>query len=280
MTQHGKVGTALRRALPRVQQAIARSDRGLALAVRLRRHTSSVIGYRFAESGDHERNGEALFVRTVAPRCARFVDVGANVGDFTQLVLDANPAVEALLVEPGRDAGAALARRFGDRPNVSVVAAAASDAPGEAEFNEEPAAGVRSSLLPGYSDSQATTVTVRVTTIDDEVAARGWPGVDFLKIDAEGYDLHVVEGARRLLAKQAVGAVQLEYHWGWWLANRTLMGACALFDSYGYRVYAIRADGLYAYDAARFQEFGGYANFVALSPAWARDLAALVKGSV
>jgi hypothetical protein len=106
-----------------------------------------------------------------------------------------------------------------------------------------------------------------VTTLDEELAARGIAEVDLLKIDAEGYDLHVLRGAERCLAARAVAVVQFEYNRPWLFARSTLGEALRLLEDHGYEVHLLRRDGLHAFDYDREREFFGYANFVALSPA-------------
>jgi hypothetical protein len=110
---------------------------------------------------------------------------------------------------------------------------------------------------------------VRVVRLDDEIAAAGWSGIDFLKIDAEGYDLRVLTGARGLLEQQRVGIVQFEYNRSWQLAGDTLFSAMKLLKDCGYEVFVLKRDGLYTLNYALYEEYFEYSNFVALSTRFA-----------
>lgn len=147
-----------------------------------------------------ERNGEAAFVRTLAPTVRRFVDVGANVGEWTNTVLrhSAHDA-KGILVEPGPVAADRCREQF---PHLEVVQAAAGNALGVMKFFEEPNAGRTSSLV--VHTPAATRRIVDVTILDHLLANRDWAAVDVVKIDTEGYDPHVLEGASGLLADGAI----------------------------------------------------------------------------
>jgi len=59
-------------------------------------------------------------------------------------------------------------------------------------------------------DSDENHETVSVMTLDSFCAAHDVAHIDFLKIDAEGYDLYVLEGARGMLESERISFVQVE----------------------------------------------------------------------
>ena len=117
-----------------------------------------------------------------------------------------------------------------------------------------------------------------MTTLDCALEQRGLTCVDFVKIDAEGLDYSVLAGAEHALHSHTFGAVQFEYNRPWAEVGATLGGARRLLAQHGYRLFALRADGLYTFDYEHYGEFFGYANFVALSPAWVAECSRLVCG--
>jgi hypothetical protein len=104
---------------------------------------------------DLRHNGEAWLADYLAPRFSQFVDVGANVGDWSGLILEANPGAHLLLFEPGQEACLPLAARFAGNPSVELVKAAARAVTGALRYYEEPGAGMTSSLVTGVSRPDA-----------------------------------------------------------------------------------------------------------------------------
>lgn len=271
----------LRAVLARGRMAASRSRRLTRIAARLSTHLEGVVYLRLGHDIDHRTNGELMLVRLLAPTAASFVDVGANVGHWTELFLQSAPSsVRGVLIEPGGAASTALAERFAGDERVEIVIAAAGEDQGEISFYEEPGAGEMSSVITGVSRPDAELRRVPVTTLDAQVAERGLDFVDVIKIDAEGYDLHVLRGARGLLAEQRCGVVQFEYNSSWRLARSTLAAAYAVLESAGYQVFLLRGDGLFQFDFDAYGEFFHYANFVAISPAKLPAMGPLMRGRI
>lgn len=246
--------------LVRALSGSRRVARGAALMVN---QCELLIGYHFAPSYDPERNGERWLLDTVGPAVAYFIDVGANVGDWSAMLLDRNPDALGVAVEPGTAALAELRQRL--PASVEIVPAAAGRAEGSViRFYEEPAAGARSSSVQEWANS-AKQREVEVVTIDGLMHRLGWKGVDFLKIDTEGYDAKVLFGAANVLQARRIDIVQFEYNRPWRQAGGTLGGVIEFLNAAGYDVYALRPYGLEPYDYRTFGEFFSYANFVAIN---------------
>ncbi len=247
--------------------ALGRSRLAVAAALKLRNQSEMLLARFLGEDSNVQVNGEHRVLELIAGSVGTFVDVGANVGNWSQVLLEIGGAEKkGLLIEPSRAAFQKLEERFGANRNFQLVRAAMSDAEGEARFFEEKNAGEKSLLLESWCAEDAEGVAVRVTTVDSEVAKTGWECVDLLKIDAEGYDFHVIQGARRLLSRHGIGIVQFEYNAPWALAGNTLAAAIRLFEGYGYKVYLARTTGLHPLNYARWGEFYRCTNFVAVSP--------------
>lgn len=120
------------------------------------------------------------------------IDVGAAVGDTALLVLSRCPgAVEAIhCIEGDAEFFGYLQRNLAGIPEVRLHQALLSDVHGE-EANL-----VR--VHKGTASAQGTQ-QVAATTVDSVLEATGWPVVDVLKIDTDGFDGKVLAGARRLL---------------------------------------------------------------------------------
>jgi len=255
--------------LDRLQRIAAKSPTALRFAIALRNQCRCVIKYHLAESPDALDTGERWLVQRVASYGDRFVDVGANVGDWLGMVREslAGPFA-ALAFEPSRSAFEELQRRFGADSNIVLSNVALGGAPGSLAFFEEPDAGRGSTLVAEFMRTRGTTRTVTVTMLDSALRDAGWNRVDLLKIDAEGYDLQVMRGARETIASRSIGVLQFEYNRAWQLAGDTLRAAYTLLESSGYRVFVLKRDGLYTLDYLRYEEYFEYTNFAAIGPEW------------
>jgi FkbM family methyltransferase len=140
-------------------------------------------------------------------------DIGAHLGDRTAHFLRLGARVVA--VEPQPALVAALRRRFGANPRVTIVAAALGAAPGRATLAVDPMNPTIATLSPEFVAQAGASrgfrrarwrerVDVEVTTLDALIAAHGVP--IFCKIDVEGYEHAVLEGLSR-----AVPALSFEY---------------------------------------------------------------------
>ena len=256
----------LHRVLNAGQHAFARSRLMVRTAVYLRNQANCVIKYRFAAAPEFDRSGEAWLLQQVAPLAHTLVDVGANVGDWTAEALRYGPDARIIAFEPSHSALGRLKARFGAHPNVVICEAALGESTHVATFAEESSAGTHSSLIRGFADESATLRHVEVSTLDTQLDRFEVEHVDMLKVDCEGYDLHVLYGSRRLLQQQRCDIVQFEYNRPWARAGTTLASAYELLEGCGYRVCMLREDGLYDFNYELYGEFFEYSNFVALLP--------------
>lgn len=263
------------------QRLMGRSRSAARLAFYLRNQCNRVLRSYIGGDPDPETNGEAWLVRKIAPRISTFVDVGANVGNWAEMVWAQQPSARGVLLEPAESALERLTTRFAAEQRATIVAAAAGAQQGTLEFFEDAAAGETSSLFASHAPNGARRREVRVVTVDSVCGELGLERVDLLKIDAEGYDFQVLRGAQGLFAQQRVDVVQFEYNQPWANAGGTLAAAHELLERSGYRVFALKGEaGLRPFDYARFGEFFDYANFVALSPRAATDLDSLIGSPI
>ena len=136
-------------------------------------------------------------------------DIGASDGRWTIDCLTVFPSARYLCVEPlaeSRDALDALARA---NPNVSIYTGCLGARCGEAVLN---AAGFASSILPNWDGrSFGTPHRAEMTTLENLVERGSCLPPDLLKIEVQGYELEVLQGAERLLDSVPVIVAEVAY---------------------------------------------------------------------
>jgi FkbM family methyltransferase len=272
----GKKMQRMTTALDRLHAAIGRSPLLLNLAIKIRNQTNAIVGKGLSDGIRQATNGEELVMRTIRSHCHSFVDVGANLGGWTASFVSGDPTpARGTLIEPNPVACEILRSKFKDTP-YQIVEAAAGPEFGAATFFVQDTVGETSSLVRGATARVASSITVTVRPVDEILKDLGYESVDFLKIDAEGYDFHVLVGARSLIENQRVKFVQFEYNAPWALAGATLGRAGRFFDDAGYKLFLIKKSGLHELDYAKYGDYFRYSNFLAVR----RDCVAIVANII
>jgi len=128
------------------------------------------------------------------------LDVGAHEGVFFKPLLDADLITSLVLFEPHPGNAARLRDGFSDkRVKVEEMAVAVASGTVEFRFGEDTATG--SVLAPrGHTPAATEKRTVPMIRLDDYASANGLlDKINVLKIDTQGADLAVLQGAERLL---------------------------------------------------------------------------------
>ncbi|MEX2264186.1 MAG: FkbM family methyltransferase [Bryobacteraceae bacterium] len=145
-----------------------------------------------------------------------FVDVGANVGYFTALAASlVGPKGRVIAFEPSPYAFERLRRMIdiNKLDHVRVVHAGLSDRAGRLKLYL--GVGSRNHAPTMVPHDNATAVEVPVRTLDSVMEEMGVDHIDLIKIDVEGHEPRVLEGAQKLLRDRRVQAVLCEFNEYW-----------------------------------------------------------------
>jgi len=150
---------------------------------------------------------EVAFVRKHLAPGDTVLDVGANAGLYTVIAARAvGPSGHVFAFEPDERALALLRRNIARNAltNVTVIEAAVSDETGQRQFAAASDIAM-SSLADVRRDDQQIQAwrTVDTIRLDDAVQKHRAQGATFLKIDVEGAEKLVFEGAPNLLTNAA-----------------------------------------------------------------------------
>lgn len=147
-----------------------------------------------------DMNNLRLLMRFWLERDANCIDIGANVGEVLQDIVEIAPNGAHHAFEPLPEHVAALREHF---PRVDVHELALSDTAGQASFTHvtSPEAsgysGFREQWYPVPLDTQR--ITVQTARLDDVLPADYRP--DFIKVDVEGAEREVIRGGLQTLRR-------------------------------------------------------------------------------
>ena len=169
-------------------------------------------------------------------------DVGVNYG-YTSVWLS-RWAERVYAFEPNPHNAAMIREQLGIRQvkNVELVETAIADVEGEAVLHLKPHDGHHSLADVGASPTTGR-IPVAVTTLDRAAAARGIESIGLLKIDVEGFEPEVLEGASGLLAARAIDLILFEHSPGFYRQRGIDPRApIAVLERFGYRVSTTDGD--------------------------------------
>jgi len=129
-----------------------------------------------------------------------FVDVGAQIGYFSAAaaaLVGSSGSVHSF--EPDPDCFLMLQKNARAYPCMKTHNSAVADFTGETSFARTPEPGESGWGALFDEDGKRTKISVRVCTLDDWQAAERIERIDVLKIDVEGAECRVLEGARRAI---------------------------------------------------------------------------------
>jgi FkbM family methyltransferase len=186
-------------------------------------------------------------------------DVGANIGEYTSCLLKIfTDRVEIFGFEPAAETYKILSQNINlnDRKNVKLYNLGLGDVNTTLSlFSEEKSGSTiasvyKSSLEYWKIDNQKEEV-INIRQIDDFCAENNINRINFLKIDVEGHELKVLNGASKMMNLDAIDFIQFEFsHCN--IASRTYFKDFFDLLSEKYKLYRIVKNGLYPID--RYKE--------------------------
>jgi FkbM family methyltransferase len=157
------------------------------------------------------------------------LDIGANKGQSVSFFKKIYPNSKIIAFEPSEKTFNLLSGFIRDNlyRDVSIYQVGIGEINGELNFYESILDETSTFSLPDENsqylkdknrilfqknENAFRTVTAKITTIDRFIEENQISSVDILKIDVEGFELEVLNGARNALVKGEIRIIQLERH--------------------------------------------------------------------
>jgi FkbM family methyltransferase len=164
-----------------------------------------------------EWTGLSLFPPGYVVNLKNIVDVGANTGQWSGMVLDCVTPKKLVIIEPAPEAFAKLKETFAADPRVELHNVAIGEGEGTSKLKITRDTTGASLLQPkeqmreliGSNWTVTSEVEVAMTTLDRLLG--DLPEISLLKIDVQGYEKAVLAGAGQTLAKTKFLLVELNY---------------------------------------------------------------------
>jgi len=203
---------------------------------------------------DRKISGESSFLRQYLRdrKSPVVLDVGANVGAYSQEVARVNPSAEVFAFEPHPRTFERLVSNLGTGKTFYLYNYALGAHPGYSTLydresgNGSSHASIFREVIEDIHNAQARGYNVKVHTLDQFVEENQLERIDLLKIDTEGYELNVLRGGVRTIGSGMVSAIQFEF-------NEMNVVSRAFFKDFWellpqYRLYRMLPRGLLSID--------------------------------
>jgi FkbM family methyltransferase len=175
------------------------------------------------------------------------VDAGANIGIYSQFLSRCvGPAGAVHSFEPSPENFRHLSAAVAGLPNVRTNELAVSDKTGRSLLYVSDKLNVDHHTYPTEGEARKA-IPIKSTTLDDYFAAGS--RVDLIKMDVQGFELHALRGAKRVLQENRDVKLQLEF----WPFGLKQAGASAdellsFLEDHSFSLFRPGANGLVKFD--------------------------------
>lgn len=225
----------------------------------------SALGYN--NYRNENESGELFFIKKYLSNnpISLCFDIGANIGGYSKLLLE-NTESNVICFEPlpfvYKKLSANLSN-FADRVVLINSGVGAKSEILPIYYNEN--ASVHASFSEGIKQvdyvSNTDSVMVNIVSIDDYCRNNNISKIDFIKIDTEGFEKEVFEGAKNTFEKIKPKFIQIEFNWHQLFRLTSLHYFAEKLPSYN--VYQLTYNGMRKVDPKfPYSNFYLFSNFV------------------
>ena len=182
----------------------------------------------FKHYGHLYNSGEKNFIKLIKDELSLSLDIGANVGEYTKLLLSKTNS-DVVSFEPLKGAFKKLEKiksQFNSRLEIHNIALGSENTSKNLfyEHEESEKASLISNLekLSIIKNKNKNKMKVEVKKLDNFKNYFTKKKIDFIKIDSEGFEFEILKGAKDILDIHKPKFIQIEFGWHHLIKNETL----------------------------------------------------------
>lgn len=183
-------------------------------------------------------------------------DVGANIGNYSQKIIKEfkNNNFQLYSFEPSKETFFELKKRFKNIPNINLYNLGFGEENGtKTLYSNKKKSGLASMYdrrLLHFGIKMNLQESIKIFTIDDFCKKKRIRRIDFLKLDAEGHELSILNGAKKMIKNNTIRFIQFEFG-GCNIDSRTYFQDFFYLLKEKYYIYRILKDDFYRIDSYR-----------------------------
>ena len=201
--------------------------------------TLDAKGYK--NFGNLQKTGEKKFINRINNELLFCLDIGANVGEYTNLLLSETKA-KIISFEPLPKAFEDLKKiekNNAERLKVFNIALGDKNEILDLNYSSEKSQTASFSKdlnkLSFYNFKDNKKIKTKISTLDDfffENQDLFEENIDLIKIDAEGFEFEIINGAKEIIKKRPPKYIQLEFNWHQLFKRQTMCNFSKLLSDY------------------------------------------------
>jgi len=200
----------------------------------------------YSNYGNHSQTGEKKFIELIKDNLEICLDIGANVGTYSKLLMDITQS-RVFSFEPLDDAFKDLKKLAADdlyknRLKIYNIGIGEKNAQESIYYSNDKsqlasflAASNKLSFVSGKNKFKKIVELKKLDDFNDV------ENVDLIKIDTEGYEMQVLKGGKNFILKTRPKFIQIEFNWHQLFINNNLIDFSKELNEY--EIYRIVPNG-------------------------------------
>lgn len=179
----------------------------------------SLRGLGILNHVDYKISGERHLLKNIVPKYSPTLifDVGANVGNYTLEARKYNRC-PIFSFEPNPPTANQLKINIRECTNTSIFEIGMSNIKGSAEIFDDSTkestsqASLYSEVISDFHHHEVKSTHIALTTIDEFCSDKNIKNISLLKIDTEGNEFKILEGAKQMISANQIDIIHFEFN--------------------------------------------------------------------